>query len=104
LAHELTHVVQQRSVRPLDDKFAERLEISRVPTRLMSRLGPESDEEERKKEAEDPRNKAIKRHEEQQRRVVEYLDKARKIQPDPKKGFSRPRQSLSQYRGVAGRW
>jgi len=82
--------VQQRSVRPLDDKFAERLEISRVPTRLMSRLGPESDEEERKKEAEDPRNKAIKRHEEQQRRVVEYLDKARKIQPDPKKGFRDP--------------
>jgi hypothetical protein len=102
LAHELAHVVQQNGGQALQSNFAGQHNISPAPTTLMSRLGPLSDAEEQKKEEAqrreeqeaqknvDARNEAVKRHIEQQQRVIDLLDKARNLQPDPKKGLRDP--------------
>jgi hypothetical protein len=87
LAHELTHVVQQDGGHTLHRKPAGQRNISRGPIQLMLRKDPLSDaakQEEVRKKA------AIQRHVEQQRKVAGFLDNARKIQPDPKKGYRDP--------------
>jgi Domain of unknown function (DUF4157) len=94
LAHELAHVVQQNGGQTLQGEFAGRHDISRAPTSLISRKVPDPvREEQEKKQAqknEEAKKEAVKRHVEQQRRVADLLDKARKIQPDPKKGLRDP--------------
>jgi hypothetical protein len=92
LAHELTHVVQQNDGQTSHGKVAGRYGISGAPISLMTRTGPLSDaeeqEEERKKEA--PKKAALERHTDQQRKIATFLDNARKIKPDPKKGLRSP--------------
>ena len=92
LAHELTHVVQQNGGQAFRGMAIGQHNISSAPICLMPRKGPLSDleeqEEERKKEA--PKKAAIERHIAQQRKVVTFLDNARKIKPDTKKGLRDP--------------
>jgi hypothetical protein len=81
LAHELAHVVQQDGGPPVlaraPDDGPEGKRIPRgVPQNIV-------DEEQKKKAAK-------QKHEDEQRIVIDLMDKARKIQPDPKKDFRDP--------------
>lgn len=94
LAHELTHVVQQsggRASRGADAGSRDVSgDISRAPAGLLSRQPkPTADDDARKKD-EAQRLDRIKFHVEQQKKVATYLDNARKITPDAKKGISDP--------------
>ena len=75
LAHELTHVVQQNE--GLRSEAVGRHNISRAPV-VLSRKTPTTKEE------------AVKQHEADQRVVADLLEKARKIQLDPKKNYRDP--------------
>src|SRR5271170_7050745 len=86
IAHDLTHVVQQCGLQPLDGKFAGRPETSRAPAGLVSRKPSPKDEEAKKKD-EEAKKKAVAEHQEQQRHIAGFLDNGRKITPDPKKGL-----------------
>src|SRR5215217_4184930 len=82
LAHELVHVVQQDGgqqiiARTPDDDMGGRTIPASMPQKVL--------EAERKK-----KEKAIAQHEDEQRIVIDLMDKARKIQPDPKKGLNDP--------------
>ena len=92
LTHELSHVVQQNGGQTSHGMARGQYNISGAPISLMTRKGPLSDaeeqEEQRKKEA--PKKEAIKKHEDEQRTVIDLMDKARKIQPDPKRGIADP--------------
>jgi hypothetical protein len=88
IAHELTHVVQQRSVRPLDAKVARGPEISTSPISLVSRKAPPARKQEQKQEAQ--KNQKVNWHLEQLRHVADFLDNARKLKPDPKKALRDP--------------
>jgi hypothetical protein len=101
LVHELAHVVQQVGDQSQPGRPDERHSVLRAPVGLMLRQGPPSDEEERKKEEEarssekarqneKAKQLTVKRHVEQQRRVAGFLDRARKVRPDPKKGLRDP--------------
>jgi hypothetical protein len=73
LAHELAHVVQQDGRPPV---------LARAPIPLG--LPQDVEDELRYKKA------AKQKHEDEQRLVIDLMDKARKIQPDPKKDFRDP--------------
>ena len=94
IAHELTHVVQQRAASPIPGA-ANRPSVSRAPVAVMRRpLGPLSPAEEDKQE-EDARNRELEAqraawHQDQQKRIAGFLDNARRLQPDPKRGFLDP--------------
>jgi hypothetical protein len=92
LTHELAHVVQQNGGRTSRSMATGRYDISGAPISLMTRKGPLSDaeeqEEERKKEA--AKKAAIERHTAQQRKVATFLDNAREIKPNTKKGLRDP--------------
>jgi hypothetical protein len=94
LAHELAHVVQQNGCQTLQGEFAGRHDISHAPTSLISRKVPDWVwEEQEKKQAqknEEAKKEAVKRHLEQQRRVADLLDKARKNPANPQKGLLDP--------------
>jgi hypothetical protein len=103
LAHELAHVVQQGGDRPSHDRVGGPHVIAHAPGGMTAvQRKPKSPVE---KEAEidvryfgsakslsDIREKseARKQHEDAQRTVIDLMDKARKIAPDPKKGVSDP--------------
>ena len=82
LAHELAHVVQQDGGPQVVARSPDELEKG-----TMIPLGfPEDllDAERQKKDA------AINKHEDEQRIVIDLMDKARNIKPDPKKGLRDP--------------
>ena len=92
LAHELAHVVQQDGGQTSHDGDGGRHGISRAPTSVIARRIPPDWQEEvpdwywegQKKKA------AIKKHEDEQRTVIDLMDKARNLQPDPTKGITDP--------------
>lgn len=95
LAHELTHVVQQSGGHTSRGAGEAGQVISSAPAGLLSRQPkPAGDDASKKEEArkkdEAQRLDRIKFHVEQQRRVAGYLDNARKINPDAKRGTSDP--------------
>ena len=90
LAHELAHVVQQGGGKTSDSRLGGQLGISRAPNDVIARkLPPDLSEEVPETELNKQRT-AKKKHEDEQRTVIDLLDKARKIQPDPKRGLSDP--------------
>jgi hypothetical protein len=96
IAHELTHVLQQSGGRSLHGEFAGQ-HISRASASLLSRKTPGPDAEKQKNETE--KNKAVKQHIKQLRHVADYLDKARKLRPNPKSNL---RDSDSLFRNTVG--
>ena len=75
------------------DEVAGHQGISRAPNGVIARrLPPDWQEEIPEWYWEDQRKKAaaIKKHEDDQRTVIDLMDKARQIRPDPKKGFRDP--------------
>ncbi len=79
IAHELTHVVQQCGLQPLEGKFAGRPETTPAPPGLISRKASPEDEKLKKD--------AVTEHEKQQRQIATFIEDGRKITPDPKKGL-----------------
>ncbi|HVF66316.1 MAG TPA: DUF4157 domain-containing protein [Pyrinomonadaceae bacterium] len=94
LAHELTHVVQQgggqTSQGARDSGRAESEVISRAPAGLLSRQPKPSAADDARKKDEAQRLDRIKFHVEQQKKVAAYLDNARKLTPDAKRGIRDP--------------
>jgi len=82
LAHELVHVVQQSGGQALPKEGPARAKTSPAPPRFVSRKASPQDEKQQQE--------AVTRHKTQQRDIAGFLDKARKIQPDPKKGLRDP--------------
>ena len=90
LAHELAHVVQQGGGQTSHNGAGRQHVISRAPSDVIARkLPPDLSEEIPDTELHKKRT-AIKKHEDEQRTVIDLMDKARKIQPDSKKGLSNP--------------
>ena len=90
LTHELAHVVQQGGGQTSHNGIGGQHVISRAPSDVIARkLPPDLSEEIPDTELHKKRT-AIKKHEDEQRTVIDLMDKARKIQPDPKKGLSNP--------------
>jgi hypothetical protein len=90
LAHELAHVVQQGGGKTSDNGIGGRHGISQAPSDVIARkLPPDLSEEVPETELNKKRT-AIKKHEDEQRAVIDLMDKARKIQPDPKRGIADP--------------
>jgi hypothetical protein len=90
LAHELVHVVQQGGAKTSDNGVGGQHGISRAPSGVIARkLPPDLSEEVEETELNKQRT-AIKKHEDEQRTVIDLMDRARKIQPDPKKGIADP--------------
>jgi hypothetical protein len=82
LAHELVHVVQQSGGQTFPEAGAARPKISPAPAGLVCRKASPQDE----KQQQD----AVMRHKTQQLNIAGFLDNARKMQPDPKKGLRNP--------------
>jgi Domain of unknown function (DUF4157) len=90
LAHELAHVVQQGGGQTSDNGVGGQHVIARAPSDVIARkLPPDLSEEIPPTELHKKRT-AIKKHEDEQRTVIDLMDKARKIPPDPKKDLSDP--------------
>jgi Domain of unknown function (DUF4157) len=85
IAHELTHVLQQSESQSLHGEFARQRYISRAPGSLLSRKTPSPDEGKQKNET--AKRKTVEQHVKQLHKVSDYLDSARKLQPDPKKNL-----------------
>jgi len=91
LAHELTHVVQQGGGRPSHGRVGGPHLISRAPGGVLARRIPPLGLPEDMLEAELQKKwSAIGKHEDAQRKVIELMDKARQIGPDPKKDLRDP--------------
>jgi hypothetical protein len=93
LAHELAHVVQHNGGRTLHDESDGKHHVSDAPANMLCRDGPATEAERKKQETqknEDAKKDTVEQHLKQQRIVSDLLDKARKIQPDSKKGLRDP--------------
>ncbi|MFZ1218546.1 MAG: DUF4157 domain-containing protein, partial [Chthoniobacterales bacterium] len=82
LAHELVHVVQQSGGQTFPEPGTSPPKISPAPAGLISRKASPQDEKQQQE--------AVARHKTQQQNIAGFLDNARKIQPDPKKGIRNP--------------
>ena len=89
IAHELAHVVQQNGSRHSHEGLSAQHGLSLAPSGVIARRLP-PDWQEEPPDWYLAKRAAIQKHGEEQRTVIDFLEKGRNIKPDPTKGFSDP--------------